>query len=129
MKNKASLKVFLLSQPLLNTEWPALQSDKYRHATSFDIEIVQDLAEAEVIAWDGIMAPKTGQHFVKVLDRLVAGAILLLQGEGRVLLKNHAIIKQVDSSSFNVVDLPGWNILPEEMILALETCYQKLKNV
>lgn len=128
-KNEVGLKVLLLSQPLQHTEWLSLMGDKYYSALPFAIEFTHELSAAEIIVWDGVMTPKSQKVYQDVVHSLREGKVLLLQGEARTLLKKHPIVSQVNIEEMKCVDLPGWSILPEEMIVALEKCHQKLKNV
>ena len=65
----------------------------------------------------------------KIINDTKSDKILLLIGESCTLLKDHSVIKLLDFENLNYVNLPGWNVLPEEVLAALETCHKKLKNV
>lgn len=128
-KNNEYLNIFCLSHHLKDVEWSSLLGDKYQEALPFQINLVEDLSEAHIIAWDGIISPKISTQYDQLLKKLEASALLLLMGETRTLLRNHPFVKSVDTTGMRVVELPGWSILPEELLAALQSCWEKLKNV
>ncbi len=124
-----SLKIFFLSQPLLHTEWLSLMGDKYCHSMPFKLEVTHDVESAQIVAWDGVITAKSASLMKSVLGLLKDNKILLIQGEARTLFKDHPIISQVDLELLNYVEMPGWSVLPEEMIAALEICLQRVSHV
>jgi hypothetical protein len=66
---------------------------------------------------------------LRVKEMLKDGTLLLLIGEGRTLYRDFPMVKMIDLDLIPYVELPGWGILPEEMLACLETCYQKLIHV
>lgn len=118
-------KIFLMSQPLGNLEWLTLLSDKYLANQGFHIETTWDFDSADIIAWDGVISPKLELYLPRILENLNRGKILILMGEARTLLQKHSIISLLDLKGLNVIDLPGWTIIPEDIILALSSDRQK----
>jgi len=121
------LKIFCLSHPLFDTEWLSLLGDKYQGALEFDFTIVDDISEAQVVVWDGIITPKNTFYLKPVLEKIRASKILLLQGELRTLFVGHPFVKMVNLENMKYVELPGLTVLPEELLSALEQCHQKLQ--
>jgi Ni,Fe-hydrogenase III small subunit len=126
-KERALLKIFTLSHPLLETEWLSLLGDKYSGALEFDFIIVDDVNEAQVVVWDGIITPKNTFYIKPLLEKIKTSKILLLQGEMRSLFTGHPFVKMVNLENMKYVELPGLSVLPEELLGALEQCYQKLQ--
>lgn len=130
MKEKpVPLRIFNFSHPLMHTEWVTLIGDKYHRILPFEWEMVKDLASAQVITWDGVITPKNQSLVDEILATLKDNKILLLMGESMTLLKNHPMVKILDPKDLNFVEVAGWNILPEEILAALESCHQKLNHV
>jgi hypothetical protein len=50
-------------------------------------------------------------------------------GESMTLLKDHPMVKIQNTENLNVVEVPGWNVLPEEILVAIETCQKKSGHV
>jgi hypothetical protein len=128
-KNKLVIKIFLLSQPILNTEWASLLGHKYAQALPFPWEFTQSLEEAHIVAWDGVLTPKLMHYQDRILNKLKSGTILLLQGEARTFLENHPFVKLISLDQLSYVELPGWSVLPEELLMALSACQQKISHV
>jgi hypothetical protein len=125
MKNKI-MKVYIALHPATCTEWISIQGDKYRHALPFAWEIVDDLKLADVLVWDGVISPKS-ENLPEIVDDLVnKGKVLLLQGEAVTLMKEHPWVKLFYSEKVEFFSLPGWSVLPEELLGVLEKCYKKL---
>ncbi len=130
MKEKpAPLRIYNFSHPLMHTEWVTLVGDKYHRTLPFEWEMVKNIASAQVIAWDGIITPKNQNIVDELLISLKENKILLLIGESITLLENHPVVKMIDTKGFKFVEVAGWNILPEEILAALESCHQKLNHV
>ncbi len=123
------LKIYLFSGPLLSTEWPSLLGDKYVHALKFSWEFVNVPEEADVIVWDGVISPKLSIYADRVMSRLQVGKVLLLTGEARTLYENHPFVKLLQLDQLRYVEVPGWSVLPEELLEAMTSCYQKLGYV
>jgi Ni,Fe-hydrogenase III small subunit len=130
MKNKIlNLKVFSFSHPLMNTEWLSILGDKYSQALPFRLEMVPHPDLAEVIVWDGVTTLKNQQVVGSFLKRIGPDKVLLLLGESVTLLKQNSLVKIIDPQDVQYVEVSGWSILPEEILSALEICYQKLNHV
>ena len=129
MDKNTSLKLYLMSNPTLNSEWSAIFSDKYAYALSFTWEVVESPEFADVIAWDGVITPKLELYIDRIFKRLENHAILLLQGEARTLYENNPYVKSLKLDQLRYVELPGWSVLPEEILMALTVCHQKLNHV
>lgn len=123
-----SLKIYNFSHPLVKTEWMSILGDKYRDALPFSWEIVDDHTSADVIVWDGVIGPKS-KAINSVLEELKKAKILLLMGEGMTSLKSHPLVNLIDLDQIKYVEVSGWSILPEDILSALETCYQKFSHV
>jgi hypothetical protein len=130
MKEKAlPLKIFNFGHPLTHTEWMTVMGDKYAQVLPFEWELGHEMKDAQVIAWDGIITPKNQSLVESMLQELKSNKILLLIGESMTLLKNHPMVKIFEPHEINFVELLGWNILPEELLEAFNTCHQKLNHV
>lgn len=122
------LKVHCLSMPQVSTEWGSLLGDKYRQALAFDIELTDDPREAQVIAWDGIVGRKLEALMPEIIN-LLKDKVLLLTGESTTLMQDSPFVRYVQVEPQAHVDLPGWTILPEDLLASLEACYQKIIHV
>lgn len=130
MKEKvAPLKIYNFSHPLMNTEWLSIQSDKFSRALSFEWEMVSDYAASEIVVWDGVITPKNSEIVSRMFSDFKETKVLLLLGESMTLLRNHPIVKMLNPTGLRYVEVAGWNILPEEILSALELCREKLKHV
>lgn len=130
MKDKiAPLKIFNFSHPLMVTEWLSIQSDKFSRSLPFTWEIVSDYASAEVVIWDGVITPKNEEIVSKMFTDFKEAKVLLLLGESMTLLKNHPTVKMLNPEGLRYVELAGWNILPEEILSALEQCRERIAHV
>jgi Ni,Fe-hydrogenase III small subunit len=123
------LRVYLLSHPISHTEWWSLLGDKYRHLLPFEWEIVDSPVDAQVLVWDGILAPKSGHRLRDLFDNLAGEKVLLLQGEATTLLADHPYVQVFEIGARNVVKLPGWGVLPEDLIQALSRCQEMVGHV
>lgn len=103
--------------------------DKYCHALPFELVFTEKLEEAAVVVWDGVITPKMERIFPAIEEELKKGKILILTGESQTLYKNHSNVRFFHSPEVATIELHGWTVLPEEMLAALETCYQKITNV
>ncbi|HXH76324.1 MAG TPA: hypothetical protein VNJ08_15235 [Bacteriovoracaceae bacterium] len=130
MKKENELKVYLLAQTTLLPEWISLMGDKYLHALPFTVQFTEEINEAEVIAWDGFLSSKGAYYLGETISRIKAGKVLLLlQREAFTLFKDHPYLTYIDPDPDHYVELPGGNVLPEDLLSALETCYKKLQHV
>lgn len=127
-EQKTTLYIYLLNQPVLRTEWYSLLGSKYRHAFTFPWEITDSLEKANVVAWDGILTPKLSERMDELNETLKC-KVLLFVGEPWTLYRNNPDVKIVDCEQYDCVRLNNWTILPEELLTALENCYQKLNHV
>jgi len=126
---KPVLKIFSLGQPMMNTEWKSILGDKYCHALPFDYVQTDCMAEASVIAWDGVISIKGRRLMDEVASELKKGKVLLRMGEAETLFQDHPFIRIFNSPEIATIQLTGWSVLPEEILAALEVCYQKTTNV
>jgi Ni,Fe-hydrogenase III small subunit len=122
------LKVYCLSHPQLATEWGSILGDKYRYALPFDVDVVSTPAEAQVIAWDGVVAKKF-EMILPEIRALLQDRILLLTGESTSHLNELKLIQTPKLAAKAIFELPGWNFLPEELLACLEACYAKVSHV
>lgn len=130
MKDKnQTFKIYNFSHPLMQTEIFSLTGDKYKDILSFKWELSNDYASSDVVLWDGVITVKNREAVEKMIDDVKSGKVLFLLGESETLLKNHPLVKLQKTENLNCVELFGWNILPEEILSALETCYKKSKHV
>lgn len=126
---KFVLKIFCLNQPLLTTEWISVMGDKYAQALPFDFTLVDNIQEASVIAWDGVVTVKQRRLLPVIEAELQKGKVLLMMGEAQTLFKNHPFLQLYQSSQVATIQLTGWTVLPEEILAALVMCHQKIINV
>jgi Ni,Fe-hydrogenase III small subunit len=130
MKEKEkTLQIFNFSHSLINTELLSLLGNKYHGALPFSWEFTTEIESSDVILWDGVITPKNNRYVEKLLSESRSGKILLLLGESRTLFQEQPGIKLLNIDHLNIVELPGWNALPEEILSSFYTCYKKLKNV
>lgn len=126
---KPVLKIFSLSQPLMHTEWKSILGDKYCHGLPFDYALTENAQEASVIAWDGVISPKQNRYEKDFKDLFTANKVLLRMGESQTLFQDHPYVKNFDTSHIPTVELTGWSVLPEDLLEALQTCFQKISHV
>lgn len=126
--DKTSLNIYCLGGPLLSTEWSSIMGDKYRGHLSFEPILVNSPEAAQVIVWDGVLTPKSAPLIGKLLDTVSEKIIFLLTGEAQTLLKDHPFIK-LNSRNLSAVFLPPSNVLPEELMEALDECRKRAGNV
>ncbi len=125
----AKIKIFNFSHPLMVTEGLSLLGSKFSRALPFEWSLTNDFTEAQIVIWDGFINPKNETIIKSMLTQSASSKILLVMGETATLFEGHPILKKADLSSVKYVELPGWNILPEELLSALEECYKKMTNV
>lgn len=130
MKEEAKvLKIFHLSHPLMTTEWTAVLGDKYSNSLPFSWSFVNNIQEAQVVVWDGVITPKMEPLLAPLLEDFKQTKVLLLVGESMTSLKNHSMVKLVSLDDLRYVEISGWSVLPEEILGAIEACNQKLNHV
>jgi hypothetical protein len=130
MKNEYALKVYLLPQLLLQSQWDSLLGDKYAHALPFRWEFTDDPALAHVIAWDGFYSPKARTYYEEVIALIKSGnKVLLLQREAFTLFNSSPFLESINVEQFPIVELSVGNALPEDLLAALEACRKKVNNV
>ena len=130
MKDKVSpIKIYNFSHPLMNTEFYSVISDKFSRALPFSWEITNDYSSSDVVVWDGVITPKNASLIRSMIEDFKTTKILLLMGESMTLLKNHPIVQMVNLEGLKVVEVPGWNILPEEILSAIELCRERMTHV
>lgn len=128
-QKKAVLKIFSLGHPLMTTEWRSILGDKYCHALPFDYVITDQMEDASVIAWDGVISLKQRRILPEIEAQLKKGKILLMMGESQTLFQDYPIVKIFNSPEIATIQLTGWSVLPEEILAALEACFQKTTHV
>lgn len=128
-QTKPVLTIFSLAHPLQHTEWLSVMGDKYCHALPFDYVMTDNIQEASIIAWDGVISLKQRPMEQELISELKKGKILLRMGEAQTLFKDHPFVKLIDTQDIPTIHLTGWSVLPEEILSALEACYQKLNHV
>lgn len=128
-KKDAILKLFNYSHPLMNTEMYSLFGDKYSGTLPFAIEFVDELNFSDVVLWDGVITAKNRSTIEIILNAIGPNRILLVIGESQTLLENHPLVHLADTKNLNFMELPGWSVLPEEILQKLEECFKKLKHV
>ena len=130
MKNDFVLKIYILPQSLLFPEWSSLLGDKYRNALPFKWEMTNDVEAAQVIVWDGMMTAKSGPLMHRVEEGLkTGGKLLILQHEAYTLFRSHPYVESIDTKDMKLIELSSANLLPEDMLGALDECYKKLHHV
>ncbi len=129
MNKTELLKIYSLNQPFISSEWRAIMGDKYRHALPFELVLTDDIEEAQIIAWDGVVSLKLKRLLPEIKNYFKQGKVLLLMGESQTLFKNHALVELMNLTDYRIVELTGWSVLPEDILAALEQCHQKCKNV
>lgn len=130
MKEKTQpLKIYNFSHPLMMTEVMSLVGDKYAQTLPFDWELSSDYAASDVVLWDGVITVRNRTIAEALIEDVKKGKVLLLIGESMTLLKDHPMVKLLNPENLNLVEVPGWNVLPEEILAALEACYKKSKHV
>jgi hypothetical protein len=128
-KNKPVLKIFSFGHPLMTTEWRSILGDKYCHALPFDYVITDNMGDASVIAWDGVVSLKFRGFQAELEKQLTKGKVLLLVGESHTLFQKGSLVSIFNNPEIATIQLNGWSVLPEEILSALETCYQKITHV
>lgn len=128
-KKNTTLKLFNFSHPLMNTEMYSIAGDKYSGTLSFTFEFVDNINDSDVVLWDGLITSKNKNVAEIILGLIGPERILLLIGESLTLFREHPMVKLIDYKNLNLMELPGWNVLPEEILQTLTECYKKLKNV
>jgi Ni,Fe-hydrogenase III small subunit len=111
------------------TEVMSLVGDKYSTALPFAWEFSTDYASSQVVLWDGVITVKNASIVEKMIEDVKKGKVLLMIGESMTLLKDHPMVKIQNTENLNVVEVPGWNVLPEEILVAIETCQKKSGHV
>ncbi len=132
MKEKEKLiplRIYNLSHSLMKTEIFSLLGDKYLSVLPEGTSIVSTPAEANVISWDGLMPAKFRSQLVKFIDRNKAGKVFLLTGEPVTLAENNQAVRLLKTENLDVVEVAGWNILPEELVAGLIECHKKINHV
>lgn len=127
--NVSPIKIYNFSHPLMNTEFYSVISDKFSRALPFPWEITNDYSSSDIVVWDGVITPKNESLIRTMIEDFKTTKMLLLMGESMTLLKNHPIVQMVNLDGLKVVEVPGWNILPEEILSAIELCHKRMTNV
>jgi hypothetical protein len=123
------VKIFSLSHTLQSTVFISLMGDKYRHALPFDFTLTESIEESDIVAWDGVITIKLKRLLPVIEENLKRGKILFMMGEAQTLLMNHPFAELFQKQEIETVQLTGWSVLPEDMLMALESCYQKINHV
>lgn len=127
-QNQSVLKIYHLSHPLHQTEWLSVLGDKYSHALHFKWEEVEEIENSHIVVWDGVITQKNKYYIDSILPQLKTKTVLLM-GEARTLLKDEPSVKIYSNTEASVVELPGWSVLPEDILAVLEACYKKMTHV
>jgi hypothetical protein len=130
MKEKQQvLKIFPLSTPLVLTEVFAMLGDKFNSALPFGWELTRDLASAHIVVWDGVVTLKN-QYLVNfVIGQIRSGKVLLFTNCSETFLKDSLTAEVISLEGIPLVELRGWNVLPEDILSAIESCHKKLAYV
>lgn len=128
-KTEETLSLFMMGQPAFETEFTSISGDKFKDALPFKINVVDDFKSAQVIAWNGVTTPKSSAVGEEILKRLQEGVVLLYVSEPRTLFKGHPFLKFISLENIKVVEVSGSDLLPEEILLALQKCWEKIKHV
>lgn len=102
-----------------STEWLSLEGSKFKDALSFPWKFVSSPKEAHVIVWDGVLTPKLSHRKAEIMEMLIPKKILICNGA----------IEDAHFDSVEKVILPGLTNKPEELLAALNECFERLKNV
>lgn len=127
-KNKR-LSLFNFTSSIKDTEIFTLLGDKYFRALPFELEFSSHYEKADVIIWDGIETPKNKKYVERILDDVTRGKCLIVTGASYTLKNEGMALQNLDSKKYRYFELPGWNILPEQLLKALEDCHQKARHV
>lgn len=130
MKKATPLRIFSFTHSLVETEFPCLLGDKFVHALSIPWEMTSSISEANVIAWDGIITPKNNSYVQKIKTLLEEGRILLLLPNQWTIFNASSPVKIFDTREVQgIVELNGAGPVPEEILMGLKTCYEKINHV
>jgi Ni,Fe-hydrogenase III small subunit len=130
MKEKSKpLLIYQLSHSLMVTEILALAGAKYASSMPFTWELTDDYETSDIVLWNGILSLKNEEFLTKIIDDIRSRKVLLLIGEAITLFTDHPFVKVPDLGDLKMVEIPGWSALPEDLLMALESCEKKLKNV
>ena len=130
MKEKqAPLKIYSFSHPLMTTEWYSVFGNKFNHSLPFSWEMTDNYTASEVVIWDGVINSKNRSLAEKMIADFKSTKVLLLLGESMTLFKDHKTVELVNLTDLKYVEVSGWSILPEEILVAIETCFQKVRHV
>ncbi len=123
------LRLFSFSHLLHATEIRSLTGDKYGRALPFAWELTTDYDAADVVLWDGVITARNRSAVARILADARGSKVLLLIGESATLFQNNALVELVDPVAINAVELPGWNVLPEDILEALAKCHKRVNRV
>lgn len=130
MKEKTStLKIYNFSHPLMLSELLSLSGDKYAKVLSFEWELVDEIASAQIVVWDGVVTPRNQSSVARMLELLRDGKVLLLLGESKTIFRDHPLVRSLDLTNLRTVEVPSWNALPEEILSSFEHCREMLAHV
>ena len=106
-----------------------MTGDKYSRALPFAWELTTDYDAADVVLWDGVITARNRSVAERVLADARGTKVLLLVGESATLFQNNPLVELVDPVAINAVELPGWNVLPEDILEALAKCHKRVNRV
>jgi hypothetical protein len=130
MKNSKVLKIFLLSRSSLAIQWSSLMGDKYSHALPFPWEFTTHLHDADVISWDGFMNSKSSYYYQEVIEVLKdKKSLLILENEATSLYQKNSFLSRICLDDIPFIELSGGNVVPEDLLAALEECHKRLGHV
>jgi hypothetical protein len=128
-ETKQTLKIFILSSPVVATEIFALSGDKYKNALPFRWEMTSDFTSAQIVIWDGVITLRNQAVMRSIISKMTAGKVLLFLNGSSTFLRENPTAKVMELDKVPLVEVKGRNILPEELISALEACQKKLSYV
>ncbi len=126
---KPDLKIYCLQNPVAATEFRAIFGDKYCHSLAFNPVFTTHLGESDLIVWDGLISVKMKRILPELRQSLSQNKVLLLIEDSMTLIEKNFFVQFFDSEDYPTVKLNGWTMLPEDLLPALEQCFQKMKNV
>jgi len=119
-----------MPQGIAEREWSSLLGDKYRSALPFSWELTEDPEKAQVFVWEGTVTKKSAPTYKKILELLKQGErVLLLHPSAWTLFKDEPKVIPVDLEQIRYVEIPGGNVLPEDLLWGLSECFKKLQHV
>jgi hypothetical protein len=129
MKDQKVLMIFNRAPESVRHAWEALLSKKYIYSLGFTWAFTDSLEEAHIIAWDGLRTAKNGEVFDRMVLELDKGKALILHREAFTLFKDHGFAKFLERKGEFVFELYSANLLPEDILFALDQLQKKMIHV